>query len=305
MTEATAGRSPRTGDDDAESEDLRILHMIVKNVPWAVGRTIQENGGNWEPPPDSQYAREVSEEGPFVGRSQTPVANAYSVAVTRHGAAIQHFADLARLLVPPASAYGPASIVRTAIENCAWAWWALDPSIDVKHRIARGLSHMIENLNELIRFPSAELQSEAKGKRDDIAADAEAHGLYVQRKEKDGTPVWVEEKPPPITKVIETQLGENGTIACRELSAVAHGMLSGLMTRMKKAGIDLGQPGITLIEPTAPMSVLPYSIAIALDSFWQASDRRFALYGWNVTHWNGWKREAKRAMLPVLKRNAG
>ncbi len=305
MTEATTGRLPRAGNNGADSEDLRILRMIVKNVPWAVGRTIQENGGNWQPAPDSQYAREVSEEGPFVGRSQTPVANAYSVAVTRHGAAIQHFADLARLLVPPASAYGPASIVRTAIENCAWAWWALDPSIDVKHRIARGLSHMIENLNEVIRFPSAEVQSEAIAKRDDIAADAEARGLFVQRKVKDGTPLWVEEKPPSITKLLEAQLGENGTIAYRELSAVAHGTLFGLMTRMKKSDIDLGQPGVTLMEPAAPMSVLAYSIVIALESFWQASDRRFLLYGWDVAHWNGWKLESKKALLPVLKRNAG
>jgi hypothetical protein len=294
-----------SNDDAADSEDLRALRMIVTGVPWAVGRTIEKNGGRWEPASDSQYTREVSEQGPFVGRSQTPVADAYSVAVMRHAAAIQHFADLARLLVPPRSSHGPATILRSAIENCAWAWWALDPAIDVKQRIARGLSAVIENLNEAIRFPSAELQSESLISRDGIASDAEAHGMHVQRKEGDGSPLWVEEKPPSITKLIEMQLGENGTIAYRELSAVAHGTLFGLTTRLKKARIELKQPGITLMEPAAPFGVLLYSTAISLDSFFDATDRRFSLYGWDVTHWNGWKREAKLALLPVLQRNAG
>jgi hypothetical protein len=226
------------------------------------------------------------------------------VAVMRHAAAIQHFADLARLLVPPRSTHGPATIVRSAIENCAWAWWALDPTIDVKQRIARGLSAVLENLNEAIHFPSVELRSESLENRDEIASDAAAHGMHVQRKEKDGSPVWVEVKPPSITKLIEMQLGEDGTIAYRELSAVAHGTLFGLTTRLKKARIELDQPGITLMEPAAPFAVLLYSIVIGLESFFQATDRRFSLYGWEMTHWNGWKREVKRALLPVLRRNA-
>ena len=41
------------GGYGVHSEDLRILHMIVKSLPWAVGRTIQRNGGNWQPAPDS------------------------------------------------------------------------------------------------------------------------------------------------------------------------------------------------------------------------------------------------------------
>jgi hypothetical protein len=303
VADETTRRDPPS-EEAADSADLSTLRMIVKSVPWAVGRSIQENGGTWEPAHDSQYAREVAEEGPFVGRSQTPVADAYSVAVMRHAAAIQHFADLARLLVPPRSTHGPATIVRSAIENCAWAWWALDPTIDVKQRIARGLSAVLENLNEAIHFPSVELRSESLENRDEIASDAAAHGMHVQRKEKDGSPVWVEEKPPSITKLIEMQLGEDGTIAYRELSAVAHGTLFGLTTRLKKARIELDQPGITLMEPAAPFAVLLYSIVIGLESFFQATDRRFSLYGWEMTHWNGWKREVKRALLPVLRRNA-
>ena len=57
------------------------------------------------------------------------------------------------------------------------------------------------------------------------------------------------------------QLGEDGTIAYRELSAVAHGTLFGLMTRLTQAKIELKQPGIMLTEPAAPFGALLYSIA--------------------------------------------
>jgi hypothetical protein len=100
--------------------DVGNLRLVVKNVSWAVGRTIERNGG-WDPRPGSQLVREIAEQEPFVGRSKSPVANAYSVALVRHISAMKHFEDLARLLVDESTAYGPASLTRTALENSAWA----------------------------------------------------------------------------------------------------------------------------------------------------------------------------------------
>jgi hypothetical protein len=281
--------------------DLASINEVLMQMPSAVGRVIQANGG-FDPRPGSQLLREISEQGPFVGRRKMPVMNAYSVALARLLAAMQHLSDLARLLVAPASAYGSASLVRTTFENAAWAWWALDPEIDVKRRVARGLSGMIASLNEMIMYPLESIQAEAESTRDDIAADAETHGFYVQRKERDGSPAWVEEKPPRITRLLEAQLGQPGLVAYRELSAVAHGTLFALLNRMKKADVPSVADGVALMQPSVPMDSLVLGSTLALESFWQATDRRFQLYGYDVEGWNLWVVESKNRMLPLLRK---
>lgn len=282
-------------------EDLATIRAVLTQIPAAVGRTILANGG-FDPRPGSQLLREISEQEPFVGRYKTPVMNAYSIALARLLAGMQHLADLARRLVEPATAYGPASLVRTTLENCAWGWWALDPDIAVKLRVARGLSDQIRSLNEVILFPFESIQAEATAKRDDIAADAETNGFIVQRKEKDGSPVWVAEKPPRITKLLEAQLGQPGTVAYRELSAVAHGTLFAIMNRMKEADVPSATEGVSVMEPSVSMNSLVLGSALALESFWEATDRRFHLYGYDVGEWKRWVIESKRLMLPLLRK---
>ena len=56
------------------------------------------------------------------------------------------------------------------------------------------------------------------------------------------------------------------------------------------------------MQPSAAVESLTFAIALALRSFWEATDRRFLLYAWDLTHWNGWVRESKRLMLPLLRR---
>jgi hypothetical protein len=281
-------------------DDLASVHELVASIPEAVGRTILANGG-LDPRPGSQVLREVAEQGPYVGRRQKPVLNAYSIALTRWLSAMQHQVDVARVLDGPTATHGTASLFRTTLENSAWAWWGLDPEIDVKRRIARGLSAEIASLNEVILFPSEAMQEQATSKRDMIAADAEALGLFVQRA-TDGSPTWVEEKPPKITRLLDCQLGESGTVAYRELSAVAHGTVFALLYRMKRVDLPSTTDGMSTMEPSVPLDSLSLGIAIGLDSFWQATDRRFYLYGYDVRDWNRFVLESKQLLLQLLRK---
>jgi hypothetical protein len=146
------------------------------------------------------------------------------------------------------------------------------------------------------------LQEEARSKRDDIAADAEAHGFHVQRKEKDGSPLWVEKKPPRITTLLVTQLGDGAKVSYSDLSAVAHGTLFGIMSRIGGHGCPSPDRGRHSDATERSARVPDMAIAHALESFWEATDRRFLLYGWDVTHWKGWVRESRRLILPLLRR---
>jgi hypothetical protein len=289
----------RYRSDVPTDNDLASLHRIVASIPEAVGRTILANGG-LDPRPDSQVLREIAAQGPYVGRRQKPVLNAYSIALTRWLSAMQHLVDIARVLDGPAATHGTASLFRTTLENSAWAWWGMDPEIDAKRRIARGLSAEIASLNEVILFPFETMQAEATSIRDLIASEAEALGFFVQRA-TDGSPRWVEEKPPTITRLLDSQLGEPGTVAYRELSAVAHGTVFALLYRMKRVDLPSTTDGMTTMEPSVPLDSLGLGITIALDSFWQATDRRFCLYGYDARDWNRFVLESKKLLLPLLR----
>lgn len=71
---------------------------------------------------------------------------------------------------------------------------------------------------------------------------------------------------------------------------------------MEDTGVPLPTEGVTLMQPSAPLESLTLAIAHMLESFWEATDRRFLLYGWDVTHWKGWVRESRRLILPLLRR---
>lgn len=299
-----------------EDVELKTLRSILESVAWAVGTTITTNGG-WDPRPGSQAAKEIAEQGPFVARSKTPVLDAHSMALMRLSSATEHFTCLARLIEEPAFAYGPASLARTALENSARAWWAFDPALGVKMRIARGRTDFIVNLKEVARLLDAidqiatdaeratnqEVRDKTMGILSAIVADTEAIGLHVLRNKK-GIPIGVEEKPIGPTAVIAAQLGDMGRIAYNDLSAVAHGTLFGMASRLEEVGRIPTMEGVVLAAPSLKMPLLRNLIAVALHSYREATDRRMKLYGWDMTDWNAWKKESARVLVPLLRQGS-
>jgi hypothetical protein len=59
--------------------------------------------------------------------------------------------------------------------------------------------------------------------------------------------------------------------------------------------------GVRLTTPSVKMDSLRNSIAIALLSYRQATDRRMKLYGWDMTDWNAWKKESAKLLVPRLR----
>ncbi|HEV2905860.1 MAG TPA: hypothetical protein VGZ50_00870 [Actinomycetota bacterium] len=75
------------------------------------------------------------------------------MAGLRLGAAAQLVHALSRLLLEPASVMGAAAVARVILENSTRASWALDPSLDVRMRIARGRTEVIRNLYDALSYP--------------------------------------------------------------------------------------------------------------------------------------------------------
>ena len=148
---------------------------------------------------------------------------------------------------------------------------------------------MIANLLEVLRYPlldadseehrngeASSLQERATETLDAIVADTEAIGLAVKRNKKLEI-IGVEEVSPGQTKTIDLVLGQMGTIAYRDLSAVAHGGMSSLLDRMER--VD-SRGGTTLMGPGGPASHVA-SLGVVLIAFIDAQEKRIRLYGWD------------------------
>jgi hypothetical protein len=116
----------------------------------------------------------------------------------------------------------------------------------------------------------------------EIASDSEAIGLHVLRNKR-GVPIGVEEEPIGPTAVIGAQLGLSGRIAYSQLSAVAHGTLSGMTSYLEEVSRLPGVEAVSLASPSAKIPSLVNLIAVTLDAYQQATDRRMQLYGWDLT----------------------
>ena len=297
-----------------EDADIAPLRSILTSVAWAVGKTIEANGG-FDPKHGSQAATEIANQGPFVARSKTPVLDAHSIALMRLASATDHFTAIARLLeAPPVAAYGPASLARTALENSARAWRAFDPALDLKTRIGRGRTDVIVNLKEALRALGAiekigtpqelALNRKMRDKTSiilkDIVEDSDRIGLTPVRN-KNGEVIGIVEAAVGPTAAITEQLGPMGRLAYNDLSAVAHGTLSGLVGRLEEVDQMTTVRGVKLMTPSVNMPNLRNAIAISLLSYREATDRRMSLYGWDMTYWNAWKTESARLMASLLR----
>jgi hypothetical protein len=159
------------------------------------------------------------------------VEDCYEIAELRLFVARDYMESVSRLLEDPSSVYGSAALVRVLLECSARAWWDLDPSVDVRSRIARGLIERILSDMEGSRLPSSRLKTQGEEgvtERLDEARSLNFEVVFNRRgnlQSVDGLEV------PSYSSLLESQLGEPGTWAYRVLSAVVHGSLYALISR--------------------------------------------------------------------------
>jgi hypothetical protein len=172
---------------------------------------------------------------------------------------------------------------------------------------------MIDKLLEVLRYPlpspeeEEEEEADAGSKEgggvprraaatlDALVLDCDAIGLQIRRSKK-GEILGVVDVTPGPTRTIEIALGQMGTIAYRDLSAVAHAGMSSLLDRMETVQ---SRGDLRLMGPGDPSSHIA-SMAVALLSFTGAQEARTKLYGWNPDEWVEWRRPLKHLMREIL-----
>jgi hypothetical protein len=242
------------------------------------------------------------------------------MASIRLALATEHLSALSRLLTEPPTVYASATVARGVLENAARGSWALDPSLNVKLRIARGRTDNISNLLDVLKYPRpveptredgeeeahfqervAEFDAftaefdKAQGTLDAVLADTDAIGLNIIR-DRRGRFQGVERPSPGPTDTIRMEFGDEGAIAYRNLSGVAHGGLSSLLYRMEPAEAADARSGSTLMKPAEEMGSQLSFLAVALNAYSDAQRRRIALFGWDATSWNAWLVTTAQAM---------
>ena len=298
---------------------VELFRRCLDGAVLATGETIQANG--WDPAPGSQAASEIATQEPFVGRSKTPVHDAYSFGFARLANATAHVSALSRLLAEAPHTYGAATVARVVLESSAKAAWAFDRSIDLKMRVARGRASAIQNVIDALGYPRPEQPQQesdetdnafqrrvdehnriiaefakAEATKDDLMADARAINLDLKLNKR-GRFLGIEGALPGHTETIRIVLGDEGAMAYRDLSGVAHGGLSSMLHRMETVST---MPGRSLMKPTEDVGGHLSSLAFALLAFTRANEARIRLFGWDATKWVTWRRESRNVMRQLF-----
>jgi len=278
--------------------ELDSLQSILRNVVrlYAEIREKYEQISVRESKAEAQIAAQAQFAAPH---DATPVEGCFEAADLRLVASRDHLEALERLLQYPPSAYAPAAVARASLECSARTWWLLDPALDVRGRVVRGLIERLISDQEGTRYPSTRLRRKAELGLQSAHEDADALHLGV-RIDRRGRVLAVDTTDvPTYSGLIRDQLGEMGEWVYPVLSAITHGVLGGLYSRsaaMKDAGgrYDLDVPN-AFVESLIP------SVGTTVLGFSKAFNRYIQLFGWDRTDWEALETEAMRLVLRLLE----
>lgn len=291
-----------------ESKDVTVpvsetaLIPAMKSILSGFGRFANalHEATDFLPAARSQAAREYQTDDGDRGQVETN----YSLAATLLMAAENHLEATSRLLVEPLTHYGLFAVCRAAMENSARAWWLLDPDIDVKERVARGLLTRFFSLHEAAQVEELmnpdkkweELQSVARAR--DVAERARAQGFTVTATKRGRFGLEGVERP-STTALLEEVHEELGAVMYKYLSASVHGTSYALMQEMEFEESARGGMG-RIAKPSGSFTMIGASISVAGLTYLFAFDRHVYLYGHHVDEWVSWRTHA----LKVLRRAA-
>jgi len=162
---------------------------------------------------------------------------------------------------------------------------------------------MIERLLSIaeasrIRIPA--VQQSAQHRIEEFLNDAATAGVRV-RIDRRGKPLSIgEEAAPKITALIRDQLGPRGEVIYRDLSAVAHGFVLGMTSRMRPAeevpSFLPVEEDVTYQQATANSRMLMIGMVRVCEGFAGAVDRLCKSHGWDATDWSATRTESLSAL---------
>lgn len=292
----------------AEDKIAQLASLLVEQLPAAIGQTVIDNGGQLLPHAASSAQREIDAEAPFVGRSQHPVLDTFSLVHVRLAGSMHNLVAIGRLLDggpldPPCGV-----LARASLESAAVAAWLLGEPGDVKVRVARGLAQRLYEQQEdagILRGIAddperARIISGIHNNVEEIASACRAVDIEVKRTKKGR--VYLPEAPAPTASAaVMDLLGDAGLIAYRLLCGSTHGSTNTAIRSMTEAPVTSAIDGLTVMMPGNDVLALVPPLGTVLQGFYTVNDRRFEALGWrNVQPWAAWKLQIMNLVVEVL-----
>lgn len=286
-------------DDAIEPVRANLLGLLD------AGGSLSERHG-YLPCADSIAMRERADESRYRGEwGEEPVEGAHTWAGLLLAAAESQLRTMARIVVGEPSVYGPQTLMRSGLEMAGRSYWVADPSIGVRHRVARYQTERMHSAMQLRRFAGKNdlaLRTEREVK-------ASARDLGFELLSGKGLPhTCVLERRPSGGQVYRDLLGDLptevrgfGRSLFAYLSAVDHGTLYAVLEAVV-------QPP----EPPAPGEPLLAGLAVTADrarllligatlGYATAAHRYAELNGWADHAWTSVQQNAIRAANQHLK----
>jgi hypothetical protein len=232
--------------------------------------------------------------------SPNPVAFATMLADCRLLAAEDHLRGLRAVLADGSATLAALSMSRAVLEAAARAWWLLDPGIDARTRVARGMTDRLAELRQMIRSgdhlpgPSAKAAARQQAA---ILAGAHQHGFPVSARKG-----VVGNGSPTSSELVRRMLcgpgrpgGQLGRLVYAELSAAVHSQLEGRTWR--RGWQLLGR--LPSLDDDA-VRVLGWAAGCAVAGYSEARSRHSRLYGLDHGRWERAARAPQDALTLVL-----
>lgn len=191
-----------------------------------------------EPTPGSAAKAELDCEGDLAGEwGEHPVSLVVLDAKRKLAAyGPQHLDAIRRLVSPPIDFFSAAVVARAVIESSARSWYLLDPSVDIRTRVARGMTERLYSLRQQrtvarsLTVASTDDRSaaldEVDGGINSIASSAHHRGFEVLPDV--GDPKAIDDGRPATTDLVKGLFSRYSTAAAESItyrlwSAIAHG----------------------------------------------------------------------------------
>lgn len=253
---------------------------------------------------EGEFAKQSAYAGPW---SDEPLAEVMVAANFLVYAAEDHLRSTGVLIGAGDSRYGPFTLLRAAFEQCAQAWWILDPGIGLDQRVCRGANFILNSHYEQRKLEKEAGLPDSRTRRiQEILDTADQTGLGVTKSQK-GNARWVgQHHPKDATSLcrlfMEDPAGAEslGGVMYRYLSATPHGSLHGLLKRSHRVeGMPAGKMG-TLRSHEVDQQEVAMLAAGVLTAYIAAAERQIDYLGWSGPAWGEWKLSVWRRIRPYL-----
>lgn len=256
-------------------------------------------------PAEAEFARQSLYAGPW---SDEPLAETMVVGNMLVYAAEDQLRSAGELIGAGDSRYGPFTLLRSAFELSAQAWWVFDPGIDLEERLCRGANFHLYSHREHKKLEVEMGASDTRtAKINEILDTARHTGLGVTQSKK-ASPPWVRHPPKDATSLCRAFMQDSsdpsstmGAVIYRYLSATPHGTLHGLLRSGRQVpGMPAGQIGALTIQEVDPHELAMFTAGV-LVAYITAAQRQMAYLGWIGPAWDSWKvavRDRIRGYLP-------